>query len=148
MTSAEEFNKFCFMIYSKNTEPDHSSMPTKQFMHCAQQFVATKIIKVVFIKHKSYSCIVLYVLLWFHGLSFCWAEWKSFSFSLSKYHFRQITQFFTQSTLINGQTLLFRPLLLSFVHFPSVMLVKLLAIFHVSTHRNIFRRRFLAFQRL
>lgn len=65
----------------------------------------------------------------------CFVAVSWFIFRKSQIPFsRQITQFFYSAlcTLINGQTLLCRKLI-----FPSTMLVKLLAIFHVST-RSLF----------
>lgn len=139
--------KFALWLLGKSwNQPQlHANL---QFMYYAQQIVATKIIKTVFVKPKSYSCIVLHVLLWFHGLSSRRAEREEkFFIFIVQIPFSSNYPIFYSCTLINGQTLLCSPPLPLFVHFPSVMLVKLLAIFHVSTHRNIFRRRFLAFQR-
>lgn len=103
------------------------------------QIAVSEIIKLFIVKYDTILILsfVLYVQLRLHGLS-CYAETVSIPFTLFKYHFRQITQFFTLCTLINGQTLLCPfPLLFYLLASPLLMLAKLLAIFHVfHTHAH------------
>jgi hypothetical protein len=115
-------------------EPTHERL----VLFCLTGFVATEITEKFFVHQMHFQLFSVRVLC-FDAVSwfiFRYVETveKIFplepSFTLFKYHFHQITQFFTLCTLINGQALLYRP---RFAHFPSVMPVKLLAIFHATS---------------
>lgn len=83
------------------------------------------------------SCFMWYVC-WGFMVYLCYKAEKFPFFWLFKYHFVKLPNFFTLCTLINGQTLLSSSLLLfARCLLPLLMLVKLLAIFHVSAHEKV-----------